>query len=77
MKRTIVSGTEKINRSEVEKRSLKLLGEPPIKKVFLKKLSAENLKNIENLAIWEKCIVGKSDIPIAKLIKKLENGRLG
>lgn len=74
LKRTIVSGTEKINRSEVEKRSLKLLGEPPIKKVFLKKLSAENLKNIENLAIWEKCIVGKSDIPIAKLIKKLENG---
>ena len=74
LKGTIVSGTEKIDRSEVEKRALKLLGEPPVKKVFLKKLSAEKLKNIENLAIWEKCIVGKNDIPIAKLIKKLENG---
>lgn len=74
LKGTIVSGNEKIDRSEVEKRALKLFGEPPVKKVFLKKLSAENLKNIENLAIWGKCIVGKSDIPIAKLIKKFENG---
>lgn len=74
LKGTIVSENEKIDRSEVEKRALKLFGEPPVKKVFLRKLSAENLKNIENLAIWGKCIVGKSDIPIAKLIKKLENG---
>ena len=29
---------------------------------------------IESLAIWDKCIVGKKDIPIARLIIQLENG---
>ena len=74
LKGTIVSENEKIDRSEVEKKSIKAIWRTSSKKVFLRKLSAENLKNIENLAIWGKCIVGKSDIPIAKLIKKLENG---
>ncbi|MCM1256384.1 MAG: AAA family ATPase [Roseburia sp.] len=74
LKGTIVSETENIDRSEIEKRALKLLGEPPVKKACLSKLSAEKLKGIEKLAIWEKCIVGKNDIPIARLIKKLENG---
>lgn len=74
LKRTIVSETENIDRSEIEKRALNLLGEPPVKKACLSKLSAEKLKSIEKFAIWEKCIVGKNDIPIARLIKKLENG---
>lgn len=32
------------------------------------------MKDIENLEIWGKCIVGKSDIPIAQFIEKLGNG---
>ena len=69
-----MSETENIDRSEIEKRALNLLGEPPVKKACLSKLSAEKLKSIEKFEIWEKCIVGKNDIPIARLNKKLENG---
>lgn len=49
LKGTIVSGTEKIDRSEVEKKALKLLGEPPVKKVFLKNKDGKPLNRINPL----------------------------
>lgn len=65
---------ENITREDVEKRAAKLFGEPPVKKEQLFQLSKQYIMQIESLAIWDKCIVGKKDIPIARLIIQLENG---
>ncbi len=74
IKDIVLSGKETVDRAEIEKRAIKLLGEPPIKKDCLNKLSSQNVQKVESLSIWDKCIVGKKDIPIARLITKLGNG---
>lgn len=74
IKDIVLSGKETVDRAEIEKRAIKLLGEPPIiKKECLNKLSFQNIQKAESLPIWNKCIVGKTDIPIARLITKLGN----
>lgn len=74
IKEIALSGKEIIDREDIEKNAAKLLGEPPAKKDILEKLSIKNIKQIEELSIWDKCIVGKKDSPIAGLIMKLGNG---
>lgn len=68
-----LSRNENVDRDEIEKRAIKLLGDPPEKKEGFNKLAIASIKQIENLSIWDKCIVGKRDIPIADLIIKLGN----
>lgn len=74
IKDIMLSGKETVDRAEIEKRAIKLLDEPPIKRDCLNKISSQNIQNVESLSIWDKCIVGKKDIPIARLITKLGNG---
>ena len=69
-----ISGTESIDRVEIEKRAKELLGEPPKKKESLNRISFSDIKKVESLSIWNKSIVGKEDIPISGLITKLGNG---
>lgn len=74
MKEIVLSENDNPDRKDIEERAIELLGNPPIKKEIVSEISNRRLKDIENLEIWGKCIVGKSDIPIAQFIEKLGNG---
>lgn len=70
---TSISQTAKHDRAEVELRVKEILGAQPVKKNRIGKINADQLFEIEKSNIWNKCIVGKADIPIAKLIGHLGN----
>ncbi|MCL2064690.1 MAG: AAA family ATPase [Candidatus Cloacimonetes bacterium] len=55
------------------KKAIIIFGEQPCEKTIIKTISYEKILEIENNPIWEKIIVGKDDIEIAELIKKLNN----
>lgn len=74
LKEIVLSENDNPDRKDIEERAIELLGNPPIKKEIVSEISNRRLKDIENLEIWGKCIVGKSDIPIAQFIEKLGNG---
>lgn len=70
---TSISQTANHDRNEVESRAKEILGEQPVRKNRMAKINADQLLEIEKLNIWNKCIVGKADIPIAKLIGQFGN----
>lgn len=64
---------DNINRDDIEKKAVELLDSVPEKKDFLNIISYDSIKEVENFSIWNECIIGKQDVPIAKLINKLQN----
>src|SRR5690606_26471489 len=50
-----------------------IFGEPPKNIETITSLSFQNILDIENNSTWQKVIIGKADVEIAKLIQKLNN----
>ena len=56
---------------ELKKKAQTIFGETPKHLNFISTISFDELNNIENEYIWNKKIIGKSDVDIAKLIQNL------
>lgn len=69
-----VSDEDILNRIDIENRAETLLGKQPVKLNLYHKIDGEEILELETAEIWGKCISGKADIPIAKLIEYLGNG---
>lgn len=61
------------SRKQLLERAKTIFGERPQKIDSLPLLIVDNLKEIEELEVWETPVMGKKDVPIAELIDKLEN----
>ncbi|MBF0604145.1 MAG: AAA family ATPase [Nitrospirae bacterium] len=64
---------EKVALEELERRSKTIFGQPPQNIQFIGTIDYTPLLEIESDPIFGKKIIGSGDVPIAALIKKLEN----
>lgn len=62
------------SRDELIKNAQVLFGTPPTEMPFLTTILIDDLIEIENDIIWDKIIVGKKDVDVAKIIQKLNIG---
>lgn len=70
MKETSKLESGKLDRSSIEDRVKKLLEQQPEKKECLTGLSYQRMIELETWDKWKRHMVGKSDVPIAKMIEK-------
>ena len=73
MKETSKLESGKLDRSSIEDRVKKLLEQQPEKKECLTGLSYQRMIELETWDKWKRHMVGKSDVPIAKMIEKMNN----
>lgn len=61
-----------LNYDSIKKRAEVLFNQTPTQLQQIRNINFDDLIKIENATIWNKIIIGKSDIGIAKLIKELQ-----